>query len=319
MEADISPRQVRAQRLAKAMRLASQQADAISLAQLAALKVTRSQVRAQLDARRWQRVHSRVVVTHAGPLTDEAQRWAAVLEGGPRAYLDGATALTAEGLKGFTAEVIRVSVPPSARRRTIAGVDVRRTRRDEVTRLQPHGIPRTQPEIAAVRAALWARSDKQAALVMTMSVQQGLTTAERLGRALLDVRRDRRREFLHATVLDLLDGVRSISEAEFARMCRERGLPEPSRQVLRRTKDGRYFLDVWWEAWRVVVEIDGIQHSWASQIVGDALRQNAISMEDTLVLRIPLLGLRVAPEEFFAQVEQALADRGCPLVNDQVV
>ncbi len=166
-----------------------------------------------------------------------------------------------------------------------------------------------------MHAALWARSDKQAALLLTMPVQQRLTTAERVGRALLAVRRDARRAFLHATVVDLLDGVRSISEAEFAAECRRRGLPKPTRQVVRKGRDGRYYLDVCWEEWGVVVEIDGIQHTWASNVVADALRQNQVTLESAVVLRLPLLGLRVAADHFFAQIEQALRDRGCPLAG----
>ena len=119
------------------------------------------------------------------------------------------------------------------------------------------GVPRARADVAAVHAAIWARSDKQAALVLTMAVQQRLTTPDRVGRALLRIRRDARRRFLQATALDLLDGVRSISEAEFAAECRRRGLPKPGRQVVRRGRDGRYYLDVCWEEWGVVVEIDG--------------------------------------------------------------
>lgn len=287
----------------------------MGLAQLRALGVTRSQVRAQVSAHRWRRVHSQVVAVHTGPLSELGRLWAAVLEGGPQAYLDGASALVAEGLTGFTADVMRVSVPMAARARTAPGLLVVRTRRYARGVVVASGVPRARPDVAAVHAALWAASDKQAVLLLTMPVQQGLTTAERIGRSLLDVHRHRRRTLLHAAVLDLLEGVRSISEAEFAAECRRRGLPGPTRQVVRRGKDGRYHLDVYWEEWGVVVEIDGIQHSWASNVVGDALRQNEISLDSDLVLRLPLLGLRVAADDFFAQIIRALRDRGCPLVG----
>jgi very-short-patch-repair endonuclease len=68
-----------------------------------------------------------------------------------------------------------------------------------------------------------------------------------------------------------------------------------------------------WEPWGVVVEIDGIHHSWAGAIVADALRHNDVTLQNATVLRLPLLGLRVAPDEFFAQIEIALAAAGCPL------
>jgi very-short-patch-repair endonuclease len=143
-----------------------------------------------------------------------------------------------------------------------------------------------------------------------MAVQQGLVRPEQLAVELLRVRRDRRRRLVNVVLLDLLAGAGSLGELEFARECRRRGLPEPSRQVVRRGPAGRYYLDVYWEQWRVAVEIDGIQHLWAEHVVSDALRHNAVTLGDCRVLRLPLLGLRLAADEFFAQVEQALSAAG---------
>jgi very-short-patch-repair endonuclease len=166
-----------------------------------------------------------------------------------------------------------------------------------------------------VRGSLWAASDRQAALVLVMTVQQGLATPEQLGSEALRIKRDRRRLLLHEVILDLAGGARSLGELDFAHECRRRGLPAPSRQVVRQGRGGRYYLDVAWEAWAVGVEIDGVHHSWAVHVVGDALRQNDVTLQDMLVLRLPLLGLRVAPDAFFAQIEVALASRGCPLTR----
>lgn len=80
--------------------------------------------------------------------------------------------------------------------------------------------------------------------------------------------------------------------------------------MLRRCRNGTYYLDFLWEEWSLVVEVDGIQHSWVSAVVADAIRQNDITLKGARVLRLPLLGLRVAGDEFFAQIEQALADAG---------
>jgi very-short-patch-repair endonuclease len=144
-------------------------------------------------------------------------------------------------------------------------------------------------------------------------VQQGLATAEQMSVAALAVRKDRRRRLVHEVLLDLLGGARSLGEIDVARECRRRGLPEPSRQVLRQDGPKRYFLDVFWDDWGLVVEIDGIQHTWAENVVGDALRQNAVSLQGLTVLRLPLLGLRTAREEFFDQIESALRSAGWPL------
>jgi very-short-patch-repair endonuclease len=143
-----------------------------------------------------------------------------------------------------------------------------------------------------------------------MSAQQGVVLAEELGRELLRVRRDKRRRLLHDVVLDLLDGAGSLGELDVARLLRSRGLPRPDRQVLRRAGGRRYYLDLYWERWKLVVEIDGIQHGWAENAVGEALRQNALSIAGDTVLRVPLLGVRLSPEEFLDQIEAALVARG---------
>jgi very-short-patch-repair endonuclease len=306
-------RQVRTSALERARGVAEHQAGIVSRRQLHALGVTRGQVRAQVRARRWQRWRTQAIALTTGPLDEEAKSWVAVFEAGPRAHLDGASALVAAGLTGFTVDRIRVSVPRGSRVRRTSGLDIRQTRRWSGEDIVTPGIPRARVETAAVRAALWARSDKQAALLLTMTVQQGLSTPERLGAEMLRIKRDKRRAFIHGVILDLMGGVRSLGELEFARQCRQRGLPEPSRQVVRRGRDGRWYLDVLWERWGLVVEIDGIQHGWAEQVIGDALRQNSLTLDHATVLRLPLLGLRVAPDDFFEQIEAALVAAGCPL------
>jgi hypothetical protein len=292
---------------------AAAQGGVVSRTQAYAAGLTRGELRAQLRARRWQRVWTRSICLRTGPVSAEGLRWAAVFEGGDRAMLDGATSLVASGLQHFDHEVLRVSVPRGVKPLVGAGLDIRRTRRWRAEDRAPSGVPRTRVPVAAVRAALWAVTDRQAALLLTLPVQQGLASAEQVGRALLAVRRDKRRAMLHQVALDLAGGARSIGELDFAAECRRRGLPAPTRQAVRRGKDGRYYLDVSWEEHGVVVEIDGIHHSWAQSVVPDALRQNEVTLTEDLVLRLPLLGYRVARDAFFDQVERALRARGWPL------
>lgn len=302
---------LRAARRRRAESLAAEQAGVLSRLQLYAAGVTRAELRANVRAGRWQRIGQQSVAVFTGEVPRAAQEWAAVFEAGPRAFLDGASSLIAGGLSKYETDRIRVSVPRGARVRRARGLDIRQTRRWAADDLAPGtGVPRSRNEVAGVRGALWARSDKQAALLMTMAVQQGLVTAEQLGVELLRIKRDRRRVLLTQLVTDLLGGVRSLGELDVAHECRRRGLPEPTRQVLRRGRNGKYFLDVCWEDWKLVVEVDGIHHSWAQNIVSDALRHNDVALQGDTVLRLPLLGLRLAPDGFFAQIEQALAAAG---------
>src|SRR4051794_10426823 len=297
-------------RLAALTKIADRQGLVVSRRQVYACGLTRWHVRGQVRARRWSTFGDQVVCLHRVTPETAGLRWAAVFQGGPRAHLDGAAALIAGGLERYSEDRIRVSVPRGARIRRTPQFDIRQTRRWSATDVVATGIPRARPPVAAVRGALWAVSDRQATLLVTMTVQQGLATAAEIGTELLRIRRDKRRRLLHAVVLDLLDGAGSLGELDITRLLRERGLPRPDRQVLRRAAGRRYYLDLYWHEWKLVVEIDGIQHTWAENVVADALRQNALSVSGDVVLRLPLLGLRLAPDEFLDQIEAALAAQG---------
>lgn len=294
----------------QALQEADDQDGVISRRRLYALGVTRWQVTANLRARRWQAIGDQSICTHTGSLSQRGEHWAAVFQGGPRAQLDGASALVEAGLERFAVDRVRVSVPRGAKVRRNRRFDIRQTRRWSAADRTASGVPRVRPAAAAVRAGLWARSDRQAALVVTMTVQQGVTTAEEIGRQLLRVKRDRRRGLLHVLVNDLLDGARSLGELEIGDELARRNLPRPQRQVLRKDDRGRYYLDLYWPQWKLVVEIDGIHHTWAENVVGDALRQNALALDGDTVLRLPLLGLRLEPHDFMVQIEQALRAAG---------
>jgi len=290
---------------------AASQGDVLSRRQLYAMGVPRWLVAREVRARRWARVGDQAVCVHNGPIGDVGRRWAALFVGGPRAMLDGASSLVASGLERFDEGRVRVSVPRGARIRHRREYDVRQTRRwSAEDRMIDAGIPRTRPAVAAPRAALWARTDREATYVVTAAVQQGLVRPEQLGLELLRIRRDRRRPLLHEVVNELLDGARSLGELDVARALRERGLPAPARQVLRRDGRGRYYLDLYWPQFRLVVEVDGIHHSWAENVVGDALRQNALTMQGDRVLRLPLLGFRLEREAFLDQIEEAMVAAG---------
>lgn len=288
---------------------AATQAGVVSRRQLKRLGVSRWQVRAEIRAGRW-RAHGRhTVVVHTAELTREALWWRAVFETGGGAALAGATALEAAGMNGYD-DPVTVVVRKSKRHHKPRGVTVHETRRLLDGDVVESGIPRLRVAVAAVLGALWAKTDRQAALLLVMAVNQRLTTTAQLSEVLARVRRDKRRRLLIAVVADIADGVRSMGELDFARLCRRYGLPEPNRQAIRKGPRGRIYLDVYWDRWGLVVEIEGMHHDAPENAVPDALRQNSISIRTGTVLRIPLLGLRTDRDAFMAQVEEALRAAG---------
>lgn len=205
---------------------------------------------------------------------------------------------------------IHVSTPKSARPRRPPGVVVHETRRRRPSDLALSKLPRVRPSIAAVRGALWAVSDKQASLLLVMSVQQRLTTPAQLAESLTSIKRHRRRRILTKVINEIAGGAQSTGEIDFLRLARDYGLPEPDRQSRRVTPDGIVFLDVEWTEYGVVIEIEGVHHQEADRVLADALRQNELTIDRSHVLRIPVVGLHTDPDRFLAQVARLLRAQG---------
>jgi very-short-patch-repair endonuclease len=287
--------------------LVADQDGVVSRAQLAAAGITRHAVRSEVGADRWLRHGRQTVGVHTGPLSTVARRWAAVFETGAAiAAVDGVTSLQHAGLTGYLDDQVHVSAVHNHKTERLAGVTIHKVVRRVAGELVETGLPRTRPEIAAIRAAHWATSNRQAALILLMTVQQRLTTPRRLAAAQRLVRGRTRRAFIRAVVRDIAFGVQSLGELDFARLCRERGLPEPCRQVVRETPAGRIYLDVGWSDSDLVVEIDGAQHRWGLAVTQDNLRQNDVVLSGDRVLRIDVIGLRLATDRFLAQVARGL-------------
>ena len=282
---------------------------------LQALGVSRQATGREIAAGRWA-VHGRhTVALHTGQLSQQALFWRAVWEAGAEAALDGVSALQAAGLTGFDSDVVHVSVPSTHRPSPVPGVRIHVACSRDKGDVLAAGIPRTRPPVAAIRAAHWAASDRQAALVVCMAVQQRLMRSNDL----LDAGERRhgrtRRAFIGGLVVDVADGAQALGELDFARQCRRRGLPEPSRQMVRRGPRGRIYLDVVWEEHGVVAEIDGSQHRQGLAVTADNLRRNAQQIGGEIVLGIDLVGLRLETNAFLDQVADALRAGALPRVS----
>lgn len=123
--------------------------------------------------------------------------------------------------------------------------------------------------------------------------------------------RVRRRRLILATATDAAGGAHSGGELDFLSLVRRSGLPEPTRQRIRRDATGRRrYLDAYFEEWRVHVEIDGGQHLDPAHAWADMRRQNDLWVDGDRVLRFPTWVLRAQPEEVVAQLRAALRAAG---------
>ena len=302
----MSPRRRSAALLARAQETAAERDGVVSRRELAALGLDRFAVRDMVSAGRWRVLGRQTVCLHTGELSALARWWWAVIEAGPEiAALDGVSALMAAGARHLSSPEIHLSVRHASRPLPVRGVRIHQVRKWERRDVTTAGVPRVRPEVAAIRAAHWAVSDRQAALFLCVAVQQRIVSPEALQRAARRITGRRRRAFVRRVVADLVDGAHSLGELDFARLCRERGLPEPSRQVVRRGPRGKVYLDVRWDALKLVVEIDGSQHTQGLSVSDDNLRANAVAIRGDTVLRIDLVGLRVSGLLFMDQICEA--------------
>ena len=275
----------------------------LSRAHLRTYGVDHVMIRREVTAERWAVHGHQTVAMTTAPLSGVASRWFAMWETGPKvAALDGVSALQHAGLTGFDDEMVHVSVKHTAEIQPLSGVRHHKVIRRLDGELITAGIPRTKVPIAAVRAAHWAVSDRQAALLLVMPVQQRLCTAAQLVESESLIRGRNRRKLIHLLVHDIADGAHSLGELDVVAACRRRGLPAPTRQQLRRLPDGKAYLDVAWREARLVVEVDGVGHVRGLQMVDDELRQNAVQLGDELVLRVSLVGWRLTPEAYLDQI-----------------
>lgn len=269
--------------------------------------LSQDDIRTEVRAGRWARAGRHTIVVDGTQPRGSGLWWWAVWESGPGAALDGASALTAGGMTGFVPGQIDVAVPGSSRPHRLPGVRLHHRR--ELGPLAGAGVPRVRCEPATIHAAQWAVSDRQAALMICMPVQQRMLPPPRLLDAWQQVRRSPRRRFLDQVIGDVCDGAQALGELDFARLCRRYRLPAPSRQVVRQLPSGRVYLDVEWKPIGLVVEIDGGHHAAALNLMDDCFRQNELTLSHRVVLRIPVLALRLDERRFMDQVIRAHATR----------
>jgi very-short-patch-repair endonuclease len=123
----------------------------------------------------------------------------------------------------------------------------------------------------------------------------------------------RRRRLMLTTLIDIEGGAAALSEIDFASLCRRYRLPQPDRKVHRTDFAGRRrYLDAYWPAHRLHVEIDGAHHMDAMQWAADMLRQNEVWIAGDRILRFPAWLIRADPATVADQLRAALTAAGSP-------
>ncbi len=251
-----------------------------------------------IERGRWQRPAKGVVVRHSGPLTREDALWCELLVQHPGAALAGLSAALLDGLRGFDTPNVFLLAPRGVRIRPRKGVVVRSSLHLGDADIHPVRRPRrTRLPRSVINAASWAGSELKTQAIIAASVQQGLVSPRSLNAVVQALVKVPRRRLIVETIRDVAGGSLSEYELLFLKMCRQFNLPTPTRQHKRKDAAGRWrYLDVDFDDYQLVAEIDGQQHMEALAWWEDMERNNDVVVEDgKTLLRFAGFALRRQP------------------------
>jgi very-short-patch-repair endonuclease len=172
---------------------------------------------------------------------------------------------------------------------------------------------RTRLPRSIIDAAAWAGTGLRTQAIIASSVQQGLVTPQSLAEVLCERLNVPRHELIVETIRDVAGGSLSEYELLFLQMCRRFHLPIPTRQRRRKDAAGRWrYLDVDFDDYQLVAEVDGQQHMEALAWWEDMERNNDVVVEDgKTLLRFAGFALRRQPDRV-AGVLRRFFDRHPP-------
>jgi hypothetical protein len=288
-----------------------EQCGVVSRAQVLSSGMTRKQIEGRLRGGRWQRLYPGVYATFSGDPGRAAILWAAVLRVGDKAVLSHHTAAELAGLIGTPSATIHVTVPRSRGVSPIPGVTLHYSRRLAQARHPVRTPPQTRIEETVLDLATRAASLDEALGWIFRACGSRRTTPARLAAALALRDRVRWRTELGAALSLGAQGVHSLLEFRYVdRVERPHGLPVATRQV-RVTRAGQHqYQDVTYQAYGVVVELNGqvahpVELRWR-----DIRRDNASIVEGLQPLRYGWADVTEQPCRVAAQVGGLLCRRG---------
>jgi hypothetical protein len=281
--------------------------------QASALGLGLEAVDARVRCGRWQRLGLGVYAAFTGPVSRDAQMWAAVLRAGPQAALSHQTAAELDGFAAGPSRLIHVTVPLAQHMVEVPGVRVHRSSRLDLAKHPARTPPRTRVEETALDIAQQARTFDDAFGWISRPCNARLTTPSLIRDVMCSRSRVRWRAQLHVALCDIADGVMSPLENRWVRdVERAHRLPAARRQV-RVSRDGRVeYLDNLYDEPGIGVELDGHAYHPVDERWLDIGRDNALAADGIVVLRYGWADVVRRPCKTAAQFGEVAATRGWP-------
>lgn len=285
------------------------QDDVVSRAQLAQYGVTDSWIRARISSGRWQRLFPGTYLARGGPVDYRSRIWAGVLYGGEPAVASHESAGFLVGLADQPPDEVHIALPHGRQARTQPGLVVHRSVRPLAIRVgRP---PVTSAESTVLDLVGGAGTEAEVVALITRAFAKGAAHPARLSTELARRGRQRWRRLVTEIAMDGV-GIESALEWRYLRdVERRHALPRPLRQAPVRvagTRPARR--DVYYEAQRVVIELDGRRGHVGLGAFRDAARDNAATLRGEITLRFGWIDVVATPCEVAVQVATVLTARG---------
>jgi Transcriptional regulator, AbiEi antitoxin len=318
----------------------------LSRAQALSAGMSRKQIESRLRGGRWQRLYPGVYATFSGDPGRAALLWAAVLRAGNQhagaksagdqgagdqgagdqragdqragdqraggtAVLSHVTAAELAGLIGAPSATIHVTVPSGRGVTPIPGVVLHYSQRVAQARHPVRTPPQTRIEETVLDLAVGAARLDEALGWIFRACGSRKTTPDRLAAALALRSRARWRAELGAALGLGAQGVHSLLEFRYVnRVERPHGLPAATRQYRVIRAGQRQYQDVTYQAYGVVVELDGRVAHPAELRWRDIRRDNGSAAAGQVTLRYGWPDVTQRPCLVAAEVGAVLSGRG---------
>ena len=272
------------------------------------------QIEYRLERGQWRRMHRAIYASFTGQPPREARLWAALLWAGKGAMLSHETAAELQELTDKRHREIHVTVPRRRRPqgKPMRGVVIHRSDQSRCDGVAPWKLPRTQivDTVLDLVAAASTIDDAYSWLSRAVTRRDPVTIREL--REALDRRKlFRGRAWVSDALTDVSEGAHFPLERRYARdVERAHGLPKATRQARRTIRGKTHRKDIWYEAYGICVELDGLTYHRDKQHQ-DRHRDNVnLAVDDIRTFRFDIVDLTEGACQAAAMVAASLRRNG---------
>jgi hypothetical protein len=273
-----------------------------------------SAIRWKLERGAWRQLYRGVYVTFTGPVTRDAQLWAAVLYAGRGALLSHQTAAEIHRLTDRRSPLIHVTIPAARQVIPPKGVVIHRSSFADPGWRFPHGVPpHTFVEETIIDLVNAAANLDDVIGWVTTAFGRSLTGQGPLRKTIAERNKLRWRSQLDEIITAAAGGAHSVLEYRHDRdVQRAHGLPSARKQVPFTKPDGsRGFRDRYYGQYGgLVIELDGKQAHPSERRGDDQDRDNDAAAKGGSTLRYGWEDITSKACETAAQEAEALRERG---------